>query len=94
MALVCAGSDALGAMFEWLDRGYAARAVHLVFLPVDPKWDPFRKDPRFQALLARCDFHAGSAAFIARRAALMVLSTSFSVCAPDRNQASNCDGGR
>ena len=28
-----------------------------------------------------------------REAALIVFSTSFSVCAPDRNHASNCDGG-
>ena len=31
--------------------------------------------------------------FIASRAALIVLSTSRAVCAPDRNHASNCDGG-
>ena len=32
-------------------------------------------------------------AFIAVLDALMVVSTSFCVCAPDRNHASNCDGG-
>jgi hypothetical protein len=25
-------------------------------LPVDPKWDVYRADPRFGALLARCGF--------------------------------------
>jgi hypothetical protein len=40
----------------WLNRAYVARDVHLIFLPVDPKWDPYRADPRFTALLARCDF--------------------------------------
>ena len=32
-------------------------------------------------------------AFIAFLATLMVLSTSFSLCAAERNQASNCEGG-
>ena len=39
-----------------LDKAYAARDVHLIFLPVDPKWDPYRGDSRFEALLARCGF--------------------------------------
>ena len=55
-ALVYAGLGERDAVFEWLDRAYAARDVHLVFLPVDSKWDPYRSDPRFAALLARCDF--------------------------------------
>jgi Flp pilus assembly protein TadD len=56
MALVHAGLGDRDAVFEWLDKAYTARDVHLVFLPVDPKWDPFRADPRFEALLARCGF--------------------------------------
>jgi TolB-like protein/DNA-binding winged helix-turn-helix (wHTH) protein/cytochrome c-type biogenesis protein CcmH/NrfG len=56
MALVYAGLGERAAVFEWLDRAYEARDVHLVFLPVDPNWDPYRADPRFVALLARCDF--------------------------------------
>ena len=32
------------------------RDVHLMFLPVDAKWDPYRADPQFTALLARCGF--------------------------------------
>ena len=32
-----------------------SRDVHLVFL-ADPKWDPFREDPRFRALVKRRDF--------------------------------------
>ena len=27
-----------------------------IFVPADPKWDPYADDPRFQALLARCAF--------------------------------------
>jgi tetratricopeptide (TPR) repeat protein len=56
IALVHAGLGESAEAFEWLDRAYAARDVHLVFLTVDPRWDPYRADPRFQALLARCDF--------------------------------------
>ena len=56
MALVEAGLGEREPVFEWLDRAYAARDVHLIFLTVDPKWDPYRADPRFAALLARCGF--------------------------------------
>jgi hypothetical protein len=56
MALVLAGLDEHDSVFESLDRAYAARDVHLIFLAVDSKWDPYRTDPRFEALLARCNF--------------------------------------
>jgi TolB-like protein/Flp pilus assembly protein TadD len=56
MALVSAGLGEKDATFEWLERAYQARDVHLMFLTVDPKWNPFRTDPRFRALLERCDF--------------------------------------
>ena len=56
MALVHAGLGEREAVFQWLNRAYDARDVHLIFLPVDPKWDPYRADPRFEALLARCGF--------------------------------------
>lgn len=55
-ALVHAGLGNRDAVFEWLERAYAARDVHLIYLPVDPKWDPYRADPRFQDLIARCGF--------------------------------------
>jgi serine/threonine protein kinase/tetratricopeptide (TPR) repeat protein len=44
------------AALEWLERAYEVRDVHLVFLPVDPKWHPFRGDTRFSALVERCGF--------------------------------------
>jgi TolB-like protein/DNA-binding winged helix-turn-helix (wHTH) protein/Flp pilus assembly protein TadD len=56
LALVHAGLGDREAVFASLDRAYEARDVHLIFLPVDPKWDPYRGDPRFAALLARCEF--------------------------------------
>ena len=56
LALIHAGLGETDAAFEWLDRAYAAHDVHLIFLTVDPKWDPYRSHPRFTALLERCGF--------------------------------------
>jgi len=55
-AVIHAGLGEREAVFEWLERAYTARDVHLIYLPVDAKWDAYRDDPRFIALLARCNF--------------------------------------
>ena len=39
--------------FEWLNRAVDDRADCIPFLPVDPRMDPIRADPRFQDLLER-----------------------------------------
>jgi len=67
MALVHAGLGDREPVFEWLDKAYAARDVHLIYLPVDPKWDLYRADPRFNALLARCGFTQKTATPSSRR---------------------------
>jgi TolB-like protein/tetratricopeptide (TPR) repeat protein len=59
IALVHAGLGEREAALAWLDKAYSARDVHLIFLPVDPKWDPYRADARFATLLARCAFAGG-----------------------------------
>ena len=56
IALIHAGLGDGEKVFEWLERAYEARDVHLIFLTVDPKWDRYRSDPRFVALLTRCGF--------------------------------------
>ncbi len=56
MALVHAGLGHTGLALDWLDRAFDAHDVHLVFLTIDPKWDPFRTEPRFADLLKRCGF--------------------------------------
>jgi TolB-like protein/DNA-binding winged helix-turn-helix (wHTH) protein/Flp pilus assembly protein TadD len=56
MALIYAGLGEREPMFDYLEQAYAARDVHLIYLPVDMKWDPYRTDPRFVGLLARCGF--------------------------------------
>jgi TolB-like protein/Flp pilus assembly protein TadD len=55
-ALIHAGRDDRDATFEWLERACAVRDIHLVLLTIDPKWDPYRGDPRLDSLLARCAF--------------------------------------
>lgn len=55
-ALVYAGLDERDATFEWLENALVERDVHLIFLPVDPKWKRFRDDPRFQSIVNRCGF--------------------------------------
>ena len=59
IALVHAGlRDRDGALAS-LGRAFEARDVHLVFLPVDPRWDDYRSDPRFTVLVERCGFAEG-----------------------------------
>jgi hypothetical protein len=53
---VHAGLGDADAAFASLDKAFAAHDVHLIYLPVDPKWDPYRDDPRFKALVDRCGF--------------------------------------
>lgn len=62
MALVHAGLGENQRVFEFLDRAYAVRDVHLAYLTVDTKWDQYRSEPEFAALLARCAFERESQA--------------------------------
>jgi TolB-like protein/Flp pilus assembly protein TadD len=55
-ALVLLGLGEHERALEWLERAYDARDVHLIFLPVDPKWDALQKDARLRDLLKRCGF--------------------------------------
>jgi TolB-like protein/DNA-binding winged helix-turn-helix (wHTH) protein/Flp pilus assembly protein TadD len=56
IATVYAGLGDREKSFEWLERAYEVRDVNLIFLPVDPRWDPYRADPRFSSLLERAGF--------------------------------------
>ena len=55
-ALVHAGLGDRDAVFAALDKSFAVHDVHLIYLPVDPKWDRYRDDPRFKAQVDRCKF--------------------------------------
>ncbi len=42
--------------FEFLERGYQTRSEFMLYLNVDPIYDPIRADPRFTSLLRRIGF--------------------------------------
>lgn len=54
VALLYAGLGSSDAACEWLEKARLIRDVHLVFLPVEPKWNGLRALPAFRALLERC----------------------------------------
>jgi TolB-like protein/Flp pilus assembly protein TadD len=58
-ALVLLGLGEHERALEWLERAYDARDVHLIFLPVDPKWDALQTNARLRNLLNRCGFSLG-----------------------------------
>jgi eukaryotic-like serine/threonine-protein kinase len=39
--------------FAYLERAFELRSRRILWLKVDPRWDPLRADPRFKALLGR-----------------------------------------
>ena len=60
LALVHAGMGRFDRAIDWLRHAYDVRDVHLIWLPMDPKWDPLRKDSSFQRLIERCGFAPSS----------------------------------
>jgi DNA-binding winged helix-turn-helix (wHTH) protein/tetratricopeptide (TPR) repeat protein len=60
MAIVHLGLRQYDQAMQWLERCHDARDVHVIFLPIDPKWDPLRSDVRFSTLLQRCGFPNGA----------------------------------
>jgi eukaryotic-like serine/threonine-protein kinase len=53
MVELLAGLGQVGQAFEWLERCYADRAPHMIFLNVEPKLDALKADPHFDNLLKR-----------------------------------------
>jgi hypothetical protein len=52
-AFIHAGLGERDEACAWLDRAYGGRDFILVFLKVDPTFDPLRTDPRFAGLVRR-----------------------------------------
>jgi len=45
---------------EFLERAYAKRSGDLLYINVEPHFDPLRSDPRFQALVRRIGTGTGA----------------------------------
>jgi len=56
LALVYLGLGEHARALDYLEQAYAANSQQLVWLKVDPTYDPLRKDPRFKALMKRLNF--------------------------------------
>ena len=53
IATLHAGLGDRSQTLDWLERAFEGRAPYLVYLNVDPRFDAFRDDPRFRALVRR-----------------------------------------
>ena len=53
LALIYTGLGEVDLALEWLEKGYQNRVWMMVFIGMEPAFDPLRSDPRFQDLLAR-----------------------------------------
>jgi hypothetical protein len=53
IAAVYAALGDKDAAFEHLEHAFSTHSMKLLWLGVDPRFDPLREDPRFPDLLAR-----------------------------------------
>ena len=56
VALVYAGMGQKDEMFVWLEKAYEDRDISLTFIKVEPRWNEYRDDPRFNDLYHRIGF--------------------------------------
>lgn len=63
IALIYTGLGDVDQSIAWLERAYEERSSWLLWIKVEPRFDPLRADPRFTSLLSRMrlDDGAGSA---------------------------------
>jgi TolB-like protein/DNA-binding winged helix-turn-helix (wHTH) protein/Flp pilus assembly protein TadD len=54
------------AAFEWLEDAYQQRSDYILFVNIEPIFDPLRDDPRLQGLLDRLNFPAAAREIVER----------------------------
>ena len=55
-ALIYNGLGETGKALDYLEKAFAEKDVHLVFLKVEPKWNDLRGEPRFIELMKKMNF--------------------------------------
>jgi Flp pilus assembly protein TadD len=51
IAMIYNGLDERDEALAWLEKAYEERDVRLTFTKIDPKWDSYRSDSRFAAII-------------------------------------------
>jgi eukaryotic-like serine/threonine-protein kinase len=58
IAVAYAGLGDKNQAFAWLERGFEDHSEDMIFLNVEPGWDPLRSDPRFAQILRKMGFRS------------------------------------
>jgi len=66
-ALIHIGLGHTERALDWLQHAFNVRDVHVIWLPMDPKWDPIRSEAPFVRLLERCGFPNSPGAMVTPR---------------------------
>jgi len=56
VAILCTGLNNSDQALKWLERALKDRDGYMVFLNVEPVFEPLRNEPRFQELLKKMGF--------------------------------------
>jgi pentatricopeptide repeat protein len=56
IAAIYTGLGKKDQAIEWLEKAYEEQSVLLLYLNIEPLWDPLRSNPRFQDILRRMNF--------------------------------------
>ena len=53
LALISAGLHLDDQAFEWLNQAFRERSDQMIYLEIDPRLDPIRRDARFRMLVEK-----------------------------------------